>query len=351
MNPIKKIRERLKFITLPWLWNRVITELDSFQRKEHIKGFPFALIVEPCNICNLKCPLCPTGQRLPAPRGTMTSETFTRIINQLYPYVRHLNLFYLGEPLLCKHLPQMISYAHRHKIKVSVSSNLNVLNKELAEKLIESRLDHLIVSLDGAEQESYAKYRIGGNFQTVVENIILFNKKKRSMNSDYPRIMIQFVIFKHNEAEIPQIKKLARRLQVDLFFRQGALGGKGQSPPETKDRKLAGKWLTQNKKYQFQYDYFSNKPHLADGKCSYLWNVATINWDGAVLPCCWVYDSRDSYGNILQQDFKEIWNNEKFRSSRRLFSKSSEGLASVSNFKETVCYRCKMHKHSRNAGC
>ena len=349
MNLIRKIRERIKYHNLRRLWNRVKARQDSILRRDNVRSYPSFLIVEPCNICNLKCPLCPTGQNLPVERGTMKMETFTRIIDQLHRYVRHLNLFYLGEPLLCKELPQMIKYAHKHKIKVSVSSNLNILDVKMAEQLVESQLDHFIVSLDGTCQGTYAIYRIGGDYDTVIKHIKQLIKIKGKMKSDYPRILIQFVIFRHNQEEIPEVKKLAKSLGVDIFFRQGALGGKGQSPPLTKDKQLAKKWLTQTKKYQTEYDYFSDKPYLRNGACGYLWNVATINWDGSVLPCCWIYDNEHSFGNIMEQDFEDIWNNVYFRSSRKLFSNKSEPLLSETDTQETVCYQCKMYKHHLNA--
>ncbi|MHA2282360.1 MAG: radical SAM/SPASM domain-containing protein [Promethearchaeota archaeon] len=351
MNPIKKIRDRFKYITLPWLLNRIQIELDSLKRKDYVRSYPTFLIVEPCNICNLKCPLCPTGQRLPVNRGNMHKETFTRVIDQLHRYVRHLSLFYLGEPLLCENLPWMIKYAQKHKIKVLVSSNLNILDNNIAKQLIDAKLDFLIVSLDGTSQKTYAKYRIGGNYDEVIKNISLLINMKRELKSDYPRVLIQFVIFKHNEKEIPKIKRLAKNLGVDLFFRQGALGGKGYSPPVIKDRIMAKKWLTQNKKYHMEYDYFSEKPYLRDGKCGYLWKVATINWDGSVFPCCWIYENKHSFGNILQKEFKGIWNNEYFRSSRRLFAKKGKTITPDSELKETICYQCKMYKHNRGNVC
>jgi MoaA/NifB/PqqE/SkfB family radical SAM enzyme len=89
-----------------------------------------------------------------------------------------MSLFYLGEPLLCDHLPSMISYARQNKIKAFVSTNLNILDNKKAEGLIESKLDYLLVSLDGASQEIYEKYRVGGDFNKVIANIRMLIKKK-----------------------------------------------------------------------------------------------------------------------------------------------------------------------------
>ncbi len=279
-------------------------------------------------------------------------ETFTRVMDQLSPYVRYVGLYYLGEPLLCDHLPQMIRYARQHKIRVFVSSNLNNLSHQQAEDLIESELDYLIVSLDGASQESYEKYRIGGDFTKVIENIGLIVDKKNEKKSPYPRIVIQPVIFRHNEHEVPKLRALADHLGVVISIRQGNLGGEGQSPLTTKDLALAQKWLSPNKAYHKEYNYLSDKPYLKDSPCYFLWKGVTINWDGSVFPCCWVYDSKHSFGNICQESFENIWNNDLYRRSRSLFDlRKAAILKSRNKGPETICYQCKIFKHNLNAAC
>jgi radical SAM protein with 4Fe4S-binding SPASM domain len=282
----------------------------------------------------------------------MTMETFTRVIDQLSPYVRYVALYYLGEPLLCDHLPRMIQYARQHKIRVFTSSNLNSLSKDQAEDLIASKLDYLIVSLDGTSQESYQKYRIGGDFTKVIENIKLLKDKKKEKNSPYPRIVIQPVIFRHNEDEVPKLQALAEHLGVDISIRQGNLGGEGQSPPITKDLALAQKWLSPNKVYHKEYNYLSDKPYLKENPCYFLWKGITVNWDGSVFPCCWIYESKHSFGNICKDDMETIWNNDFYRSSRSLFSLRKSVFAESRKIgPETICYQCKIFKHHLNAPC
>ena len=347
-----KLSERYRYFSGTKLSNWGRNKYDYLLRSGRISSYPHLVIMEPCNVCNLRCPLCPTGQRVPVARGTMSMGTFTQIIDQLFPYVRYLGLYYLGEPLLCEHLPQMIRYARHHKIKVFVSSNLNILDNKQADDLIESKLDYLIVSLDGTSQESYEKYRVGGDCKKVIENIRLLIDKKNEKKSPYPRLVIQPVVFRHNEDEVPKLHALADHLGVKISIRQGALGGKGQSPPVTKDSLLAEKWLSPNKKYHKEYDYLSDKPYLRNDPCYFLWKAVTINWDGSVFPCCWIYDSRHSFGNILKENFETIWNNDLYRSSRSLFSLGkSTFLKSRGNSPETICYQCKIFKHHLNTSC
>ncbi len=344
-----KVSERCRYFNWTSLSNWGRNKFHFLLRKSRITSYPQFVIVEPCNSCNLRCPLCPTGQRVPVERGSMNMETFTRIVDQLSPNVRYMSLYYLGEPLLCEHLSEMIRYAHQYKVRVFVSTNLNILDNKKAEELIRSKLDYIIVSLDGASQESYEKYRIGGDFHKVISNIRFLIKKKNEEKSLYPRIVIQPVVFKHNETEIPKIKSLAKDLGVDMTIRQGTLGGAGQSPPIMKDAKLIEQWLSQDEDYHKEYNYLNGKPYLKDEACYYLWKGITVNWDGSVFPCCWLYENKYSLGNILEQDFKTIWNNEMYVSSRSLFARRrSTFLKTRGSLPETICYKCKIFRHNLN---
>jgi len=123
-------------------------------------------MIEPTNYCNLKCPLCPTGAGLiRREKAAMSFEDFKKILDNLGNQIIHLRLWNWGEPLLNKELPKMIKYAKSKNIYVNTSTNSSFLNKENVRELTNSGLDHLIVSLDGASEETYSLYRKNGNFK------------------------------------------------------------------------------------------------------------------------------------------------------------------------------------------
>jgi radical SAM protein with 4Fe4S-binding SPASM domain len=49
-------------------------------------------------------------------------------------------------------------------------------------------------------------------------------------------------------------------------------------------------------------------------KCTWPWLSAYVTWDGFAAPCC--IPSTYSCGNLLQEPFKKIWNNKKYRAFR-----------------------------------
>jgi MoaA/NifB/PqqE/SkfB family radical SAM enzyme len=69
-----------------------------------------------------------------------------------------------GEPLLGKDLPAIIEHAHSRNIAVSFPTNLSVkLGGEKLERLVRSGVDAIYVSVDGACEETYRRYRVGGD--------------------------------------------------------------------------------------------------------------------------------------------------------------------------------------------
>lgn len=281
-------------------------------RNSYVVGYPIELVIDPCNICILNCPLCPTGQgRKERLKGKMSFANFKQIIDELGVYLYEVDLHNWGEPLLNEEIYKMIKYAHRHNIRVNLSTNLNFFDERKAEEIVKSGLDHLIVSLDGASQITYEKYRIGGKFNKIIKNIKMIVQKKKELKRLLPSITWQFIVMKHNEHEIPKAREMARRIGVNKFKLMSTFSDMGRELFWSKERRIRAveKWLPHNKKYQLSII----KP------CSFLWCQMVINWNGSVSPCCAVYPEEYDFGNIFNDGgFKKIWNNGKYRTARRI---------------------------------
>jgi MoaA/NifB/PqqE/SkfB family radical SAM enzyme len=249
------------------------------------------------------------------PKGIMSFETFRSVLDELCPYLYLVHLYNWGEPLLNPEIGKMISYAHDQKVGTSMSTNLNHLSDRQADELIRSKLDYLIVSFDGLSPETYSMYRKLGNFEAVLANIRKLVEKKRYFSSRTPKIVWQFLVFRHNQHEVKKIKAMARCLGFDQTNIKPAL----VDNPE---------WLP------------NGKGVVADGKlkqCHWLWYNAVINWDGGVSPCCRTFFVRDDFGNVKDSPFSIIWNNEKFITARELFARTLKGNEPGPHF---VCSRC-----------
>ena len=315
------LRRVTPLLTDPASWANLVRIASSYVRSTHgrrgsasgqaeVSGLPFALMVEPTNRCNLHCPLCPSGDgRLTRPRGTMERATFDRILSQTKGTVKLLQLWNQGEPLLHPDLPEMIRRAKRQGMFVSTSTNGHPLADPLvAHEIVRSGLDHLIVSVDGATQETYVRYRRGGDLQTVLKGIEHCVEAKRRSRTSWPWIEIQFLVMRHNEHEIVSMERLARKLGVDrLSLKTVQIDVPDQAetflPSDRKRSRYApaqGALTTERKR----------------DTCRRLWFSTVINWDGTVTPCCFDKDGRFVLGNVLQESLERIWRGRRYRAFR-----------------------------------
>ena len=99
----------------------------------------------------------------------------------------------------------MVGYASERNIYTATSSNGHYFNDINCQQTVESGLNRLIISIDGTNQESYSKYRIGGDLKKVVEGTKNMVQWKKKLKSRTPFIIWQFVVFRHNEHEVEDI--------------------------------------------------------------------------------------------------------------------------------------------------
>jgi len=310
----KKFKIYAKNLTPKRLLNYSLVQLSLKKKSPKVWGKPLSLFIEPTNICNLKCPLCPTGNNsTPKGKGYMKFEDYKKIIDELGPTAFSVTLWNYGEPSLNKNFIRMIKYAKAAGLKVITSTNGFIFrDKTQVQELLDSGLDELILAVDGASKESYDAYRVNGNFQELVQGIKDLAAAKKAQGKYFPYLSMQFIIMKSNEHEVEEIQKLAKECGVDeIILKTVYLWN---------DAKMAEKYLPTDKKYS---RYLTNegvkcKTSIRPG-CDGLWIGVNINYDGTVVPCCFDTHEKFIFGNaVTSKDFdKEIWNSRKFQAFRK----------------------------------
>jgi MoaA/NifB/PqqE/SkfB family radical SAM enzyme len=174
---------------------------------------PRKIRLEASSFCQLRCPSCPTttGAINPAVgSGFLRFDNFRALIDD-NPSIDHIELSNYGEILLNPHLLKILEYAWSKAVAITFSNgvNLNHAKDELLEGLVKYRVCHITCSIDGATPETYQIYRVRGNFDRVIENIERINQFKRKHSSELPKLTWQFVVFGHNEHEIPAARQMA----------------------------------------------------------------------------------------------------------------------------------------------
>lgn len=348
--PAKRLKDyalnATSHLTFQKFLNIIHTEINIILRKEYISSYPYMLTVDPTNICQLRCPLCSTGQRKNLrDYGKMSFSIFKKIIDEIGGYLLNIHLLWWGEPFLNKDILKFVKYAHQNNIGTFISTNFSHhLSDDYIREVVKSGLDVISISLDGVTSEVYSKYRVGGDFNLVVKNIKTLVKFRKELKSKTPRIEWQFLVNKYNEHQLSKLDNFASNLGVDSVILEQLLILFGQSNYQGMDIK---KWLPKNKKYQpTRLSLKNNKSdNLVNGTCWWLWRGAAISHDGGVSPCCYNNNKKYDFGNILKDDFKKIWNNENYLLARSLFSRKDM----VKDDRKIICHGCKIiPKRSEN---
>ncbi len=292
-------------------------------------GLPFSVSIEPTTSCNLRCPQCPSGLReFTRPTGMLDPAFFEKTIIQLKNHLHSLTFYFQGEPYLNPDFLKMVDVANQNKIYTITSTNAHYLNEENSINTIKSKLDKLIISVDGITQEVYEQYRIGGNIAKVIEGTKEILKQKKLLNSKLPHVVWQFVVFKQNQHQIKSVKKLAKELGVDEVKIKTA---------QIYDFENGHDLIPEIEEYS-RYRKNSDGTFVIKNKllnqCWRMWQGCVITWDGKIVPCCFDKDAKYKLGNLQKETFKEIWFSAEYNKFRRSILKGRNQIDICNNCTE-----------------
>jgi MoaA/NifB/PqqE/SkfB family radical SAM enzyme len=260
---------------------------------------PRRIRLEASSHCQLRCPSCPTtaGAIHPAiGSGFLKFEDFRHLIDR-NPTLEHIEISNYGEVFLNPHLLQILEYAHSRGVAIAVENgaNLNHVTDEVLEGLVKYQVRTMLCSIDGASSQSYPIYRVRGDFDVVINNIEKINVFKRQYRSHLPRLIWQFVVFGHNEHEIPAARQLAAQLGMEFCTK---LTWDGTFSP-IRDKAFVQAQTGGQPTTREEFEAAHGKKYLAD-TCHQLWDEPQINWDGKVLGCC-----RNFWGDFGGNAFRD----------------------------------------------
>ncbi|MHB8154891.1 MAG: radical SAM/SPASM domain-containing protein [Candidatus Omnitrophota bacterium] len=314
--------------------NFLLVEVSVFLRLERNLGLPFNILIEPTGNCNYRCIKCEqftgtyTDDGMVAGSKDMSFDDYRRIIDDIGDTLITLRLWNYGEPLLNKNLFSMVEYAKTKDIFVAVSSNLSLLDQEASRRVVSSGLDYLIVSCDGATEQTYNLCHGRNYFKKVINNIETLIREKKSSGSKLPFVELQFIVMRDNEGEIKAIAEVAGKLGVNKLTYL----------------KLQADRLDINRLKRFGSikDILPTKKSLRYSEeerkrinfCRVPWEETLIRYSGNVLACCFDIGQLYAMGKLFQEgdygEFRKIWNNHNYRRFRKLVKASLEAIPSCS---------------------
>jgi radical SAM protein with 4Fe4S-binding SPASM domain len=295
----------LRVLSSRKLWNICLSYFSLFLsvllRKNVVLGKPWAITVEPSSVCTLSCPECLVGMGMIRRPKFMSERTYMSLLAGLPQTVFYVNLYWQGEPLLDEHVYEKIREAKKNRLLVALSTNAQGLTREVAEKLVLAGLDKIIISMDGVDEETYLKYRQGGDFYQTVQALHFLDEVKRKHNCIHPLVEVQMILFDYIcKRDIN--KKIKTYPHDKIIF----------------------------KKPQY---YHSQKQVRGERfVCPKLQQSLAIATTGDVVPCCQDKLLQWSLGNIEQKNVSDIWQSNELKDFRNAVSQGQIPLCQNCNF-------------------
>jgi MoaA/NifB/PqqE/SkfB family radical SAM enzyme len=308
---------------------------------------PAQIRLEASSFCNLRCPSCPTtsGAIHPAVRGGFLRFEDFRDLLDANPGLKRIELSNYGEIFLNPALLRILELAHRRGVVLTADNgaNLNKVRPEVLEGLVKYRLRSMTCSIDGASEATYSVYRVRGKFANVIDNIRKINMLKRRYCSRFPELTWQFVVFGHNEHELPLARAMARVLGMQFFPK---LTWDPDFSP-VKDIKAVSEATGTGAATREEYEALHGRDYM-QAICHQLWDDPQINWDGKVLGCCRNFWG-DFGGNAFRDGLKASVNTDQIIHAREML------LGRMPAREDVPCTTCEiylgMRAHNRWLTC
>ena len=204
----------------------------------------------------------------------------------------------------------MIDYASRKNIFTSTSTNAHFLDSSNIDSVLKSGLNKLIISIDGTDQESYSKYRIGGDLNKVLKGTEALVREKKLRGAKKPLIYLQFIVMKSNQHQINEMVNIANKIGVKAIFKTAQVYNMDSEESILPDNPEWSRYVKGNNGRLRIKNEYSNK-------CWRMWSSTVVTWDGKVVPCCFDKDAVHQMGDVSENNFTETWNNGNFEAFRK----------------------------------
>jgi MoaA/NifB/PqqE/SkfB family radical SAM enzyme len=322
---------------------------EKYRKETLVKSYPYIMLIDVSSICQLRCPMCPTGIQNNSKRNNdntkydfrkgafLSKELFDNLIDELGDYLFEVGLYNWGEPLLHKNLTYFLKKLNKLDIRSEINSNLSLkLSDYEIEELLFSGIDLIHGSIDGFSQKTYENYRRGGNFNLAKENITRLASIRDKLNLN-TKIVWSLLVFSFNEHEIENAKQYCTDHGIYFITQEPAINTVEYPHflPSYRKHEATLSNINQNPRNMEKIE----KKSFEKKSCDWHYLYSLVNADGSVSPCCVLWDQKHDFGRIIpgERNFADIWNNNKFRLSRAHFvSKNLPGLSEV----DTICLDC-----------
>ncbi|MDA3966387.1 MULTISPECIES: radical SAM/SPASM domain-containing protein [Helicobacter] len=295
------------------------------EKFEDYYNFPRFINLETTNNCTARCVMCGIEEwRKNIRKPYMDDALFDKISNEIIynrEWVQKVAMFVGNEPLMDKKLAQRIEKISKSGIRVSITTNASLMDKEKAIEILNSGIDRINFSIDSLCKKTYENIRVGLKFEEVLGNILQFIKLRDSLKKNVS-VRISVIKSEVTKNDIPYILSFWEKF-LDSSFGDG-IKVDDLSLSMTDKVRDKGVDLLVSDTVDNEYNAIRDIP------CYVLFNTMVIKADGQVALCCVDQCRNVVLGDLDTQSIKEVWQeSKKLQSIREIHLQKGRGAMSV----------------------
>ena len=304
--------------------------LHSSRRGAKVNYLPIKLDIENVSRCNFRCTMCVVSDWHKGKRaGDMTIDDFKRLIDEQYGLIE-IKLQGIGEPLMQGDtFFEMIKYARLQHVWVRTTTNASLLHlKDNYKKLVDSNVNEIQISIDGADKETFEAIRRGSIFERVIENCKLINAYCRE--NGLARTKMWTVVQHPNEHQLEDLVNLAHEIgftnqvfSLELTHWGSEDWSVRNAMVSMEDRLNPARLLSlieQGKSLGVKVWFWNVTEKYStlskDKLCPWPFERAVVTSDQRTVPCCTI-GNPDAYELGKGKRFTEVWNSEEYATFRQ----------------------------------
>lgn len=310
--------------------NARINLLEYAERKPILASQPQVVFIELSRRCNLACPNCHRWTLPQASFVDMDDDTFARVLDQLVPTAKLVDLHGLGESTLHTEFARHVRTISALGPRVRVVTNLNGLDDATIDALVEVDA-YVCFSLSALGQSEYAKIYAKGDFEQLSTNLRKFQLRRGAGGLSRDMTCLTMV-YEPNVDQIHSVMRFVSDFGVrnhrlfPMFLKRGDTRYIGyhmerweRMVAEAFD--LADELGTDLRVIDWPEPVKDSQKTLANFVCHRPWTHLHVNVDGQIGLCDYNEHVTDMAGlNIREQEFESIWNGAFYQNLRRQFS-------------------------------
>jgi heme b synthase len=156
--------------------------------------------------CNLSCIHCRAAATCGPYTGELETDASFRLLDQIAEVGKPIVILTGGEPLLREDIFDISAYGTRLGLRMVMAPNGTLVSPEAARKMMDSGIQRISISLDGASAQRHDEFRgVSGAFEGALSGIAA----ARGAGLEF---QVNTTITQLNRDQIPQIMKLAEDL-------------------------------------------------------------------------------------------------------------------------------------------